>query len=113
MTNTSPTHAHDVDLRELIDLALDPAPDHALVALTAAAQVTRRLADLRWPTAVAALHHGAGPAAIAAALGDDDVEWITVALAAWADQQLHDGHLDHTDHDRLTARLGRPTTATT
>lgn len=105
MTTPPPAHAHDPALRELVERLLDTAPGDTLTELAAAERLSRRLADLRWATAWKAVHDGAGLAAVAAALGEDDVEWLPVAMTAWADQQLHDGHLDRAGYDRLTAPL--------
>lgn len=90
MPKALPTHPYATDVRELTRLLLDTPPGDVLAALSVAEHLARRLADLRWPTALAALRRGATLATVAAALGED-VEWVTVALSAWADQQLHDG----------------------
>lgn len=105
MPTSSTVHPYRAEIRELTTLMLDTPPTDVLTALAVAERLARRLADLRWPTALAALHRGASLVAVAAALGEDDVEWVAVAVTAWIDQQSHDSHLDRVDHDRLIASL--------
>lgn len=88
MPRALPAHPYATDVRELSKLLRDTPPEDVLGALSVAERLAQRLADLRWPAALAALHRGATLATVAAAL-DEDVEWVTVALSAWADQQLH------------------------
>lgn len=92
-------------LRELVEIVLGSAPVDALNALAAAEHLAQRLADMRWPTALVALRHGASLAAVATAVGESDIEWITVGITAWADQELHEGRVDQADHDRVIAPL--------
>lgn len=109
MEEALPAHPYGPDVRELTELMFDSAPEDVLTALTAADRLAQRLADLRWPTALAALRRGANLADVAAALGEDDVEWIAIALTAWVDQEFHEGHLDRVGRERLLRPL--PTTA--
>jgi hypothetical protein len=104
---TSPTTAElrRSGLRELIDLMLGSAPDDALHALAAAEHLAQRLADMRRPTALAALQHGASLTDVATAMGEHDTAWITTGLTVWADQELHEGRLGQTEHDLLIAAL--------